>query len=360
LIVIGVYMAQPFLTAASLDLSAKISVVAFSVAIPLLAALVMLNRQETFRRRLTKSVLVEITRVVAQMSAFTGVVAGSGAWNGIRSQRPRREKNPATPSHNPFECERADPRLRQGGGVRCRRFRTRQVDRRVSPQAEPGYSDTDPNIQTPARFPELDLQVSIGTIPQNVLALNQRVLDIVYAYLPFDSPRTPRYLRLGVIEHLLAIPERHRLASMEMVSREELVNERFVIGPKGLNPPAVEEVFRSLFGTSLPPNPVETSDAGTNRFKLVSEGVAISVVGFPMEALLPIRGVVYRRVADPSPTIEYGLLWFEDSPSPALPAFLELARGSRGRIPRRRTAGSPVVIWSRTELDDRARSPRPV
>jgi hypothetical protein len=45
LIVIGVCMVQPFLTAASLDLSAK-SVVAFSVAIPLLAALVMLNRQE--------------------------------------------------------------------------------------------------------------------------------------------------------------------------------------------------------------------------------------------------------------------------------------------------------------------------
>ena len=45
-----------------------------------------------------------------------------------------------------------------------------------------------------------------------------------------------------------------------------------------------------------------------------------------MEALLPIHGVVYRRVADPSPTIEYGLLWFDDSPSPAVPAFLELAR----------------------------------
>jgi hypothetical protein len=38
LIVIGVYMVQPFLTAASLDLSAKICVIAFSVAIPLLAA----------------------------------------------------------------------------------------------------------------------------------------------------------------------------------------------------------------------------------------------------------------------------------------------------------------------------------
>jgi hypothetical protein len=49
LIAIGVYMVQPFLTAASLDLSARICVVAFSAAIPLLAALVMINRQEAFR-----------------------------------------------------------------------------------------------------------------------------------------------------------------------------------------------------------------------------------------------------------------------------------------------------------------------
>jgi fatty acid desaturase len=76
LIAIGVYMVQPFLTAASLDLSARICVVAFSVAIPLLAALVVVNRQEVFRRRMTKSVVVETTRVVAQSCAFVGVVAG--------------------------------------------------------------------------------------------------------------------------------------------------------------------------------------------------------------------------------------------------------------------------------------------
>jgi O-antigen/teichoic acid export membrane protein len=76
LIGIGVVMVQPFLTAASLDLSAKISVVAFSVAIPLLAALVLVNQHEVFRRRMTRSVLVETTRVVAQLCAFVGVVAG--------------------------------------------------------------------------------------------------------------------------------------------------------------------------------------------------------------------------------------------------------------------------------------------
>jgi len=76
LILIGVYMVQPFLTAASLDLSAKICVVAFSVAIPLLAALVLVNQQEAFRRRATTSVLAVIARVVAQNCAFVGVVAG--------------------------------------------------------------------------------------------------------------------------------------------------------------------------------------------------------------------------------------------------------------------------------------------
>ena len=76
LILIGVYMVQPFLTAPSLDGSAKISIVAFAVAIPLLAALVMVNRQEAFRGRRTPSVTVTVARVVGQAAAFVGIVAG--------------------------------------------------------------------------------------------------------------------------------------------------------------------------------------------------------------------------------------------------------------------------------------------
>jgi hypothetical protein len=76
LIVIGVYMVQPFLTTPSLDASAKVSIVAFSVAIPLLAALVMVNRQEAFRGRRTPSVVVTLAHAVAQSAAFVGIVAG--------------------------------------------------------------------------------------------------------------------------------------------------------------------------------------------------------------------------------------------------------------------------------------------
>lgn len=75
LIGIAVVMVQGFLEAPSHDASARLSVIAFSVAIPLLAALVMVNRQEVFRRRWTPSVSVTIAQVIAQSAAFVGIVA---------------------------------------------------------------------------------------------------------------------------------------------------------------------------------------------------------------------------------------------------------------------------------------------
>lgn len=76
LIAVGLVLVQPFLTATTLDWSAKICVIAFSAAIPLLAALVLVNRQEDFRRRVTDSLVVRATQSIAQGLAFVGVVAG--------------------------------------------------------------------------------------------------------------------------------------------------------------------------------------------------------------------------------------------------------------------------------------------
>ena len=57
LIGIAVVIIQPFLAAPSLDTAAKISIIAFAVAVPLLAALILVNRQEVFRGRQASSVM---------------------------------------------------------------------------------------------------------------------------------------------------------------------------------------------------------------------------------------------------------------------------------------------------------------
>ncbi len=71
----GLVLVQPFLMAASLDLPATVSVVAFALAIPTLVGLVMLNQQELFRRRATESRLVDVAKAAAQLCAFVGFVA---------------------------------------------------------------------------------------------------------------------------------------------------------------------------------------------------------------------------------------------------------------------------------------------
>lgn len=78
LIAIGVVLVQPFLTsgAASLDLSAEICVIAFSLAIPILSALLVLNLHETYRRRASSSVFVLVVQQGSLGLGYVGVVAG--------------------------------------------------------------------------------------------------------------------------------------------------------------------------------------------------------------------------------------------------------------------------------------------
>jgi hypothetical protein len=72
---VGIILIQPFLTADELDVTATVCVYSFAVAIPLLAALVLVNQQEAFRRRATGSLLVGAAKAVGQTAAFAGVVA---------------------------------------------------------------------------------------------------------------------------------------------------------------------------------------------------------------------------------------------------------------------------------------------
>ena len=76
LIAVAVVMVQGFLESSSLDAAARVGTIAFAVAIPLLAALLLINRQEAFRGRRTTSVSVTLAQVIAQLAAFVGVVAG--------------------------------------------------------------------------------------------------------------------------------------------------------------------------------------------------------------------------------------------------------------------------------------------
>lgn len=72
---VGLVVVQPFLTEPSLDTSALVCVIAFAISTPLLAALLVLNWQEAFRRRASRSAFVEVAKSIAQGAAFVGITA---------------------------------------------------------------------------------------------------------------------------------------------------------------------------------------------------------------------------------------------------------------------------------------------
>ncbi|MEV1131170.1 ECF transporter S component [Agromyces sp. NPDC049794] len=74
LVGICIVLVQPLVTDAAPSLLGLASVILFAIAIPLLAGLILLNRQETYRHRLAKSRAVTVFRSLAMGTAFAGIV----------------------------------------------------------------------------------------------------------------------------------------------------------------------------------------------------------------------------------------------------------------------------------------------
>ena len=70
-----VALAQPFMSAGTLDVPATIAVVSFAGAIPLLAGLLAINLHESFRHRAVGSRVVSVAKAVGQGLAVLGVAA---------------------------------------------------------------------------------------------------------------------------------------------------------------------------------------------------------------------------------------------------------------------------------------------
>jgi DNA-binding transcriptional LysR family regulator len=179
------------------------------------------------------------------------------------------------------------------------------------------------------RFPDVLVEIHPGLGPQNVDALTRRRLDVAVLLAPFatpDSARTLNYLALGQVELLVALPEGHRLASFDRIPRSQLLREPFLDWPRHSNPVLIDHLHRLLFGDAGHPLPRTFLDLTEgNRVLQVAQGREVTAILNPWVTELGVRGVVFRRLEDPAPLVEYGIAWFDSGPSPFLAEFISLA-----------------------------------
>lgn len=171
--------------------------------------------------------------------------------------------------------------------------------------------------------PEAEVEVHPGFVPQLIEGLSRRSIDVATLLRPFVAEPPLNFMRLGSLNLKVALPEDHRLATLERVPPAELLNEPFLDWPRSGNPPLYDHAHRMLFGSEKHPRLVEAAEfVDSRRLPHVAAGEAISVVVLEPP---PFPGVVIRPFEDPAPAFEYGLGWYEPHLSPLVPAFVELA-----------------------------------
>jgi DNA-binding transcriptional LysR family regulator len=181
------------------------------------------------------------------------------------------------------------------------------------------------------RFPQVQVEIRPGFGPQNIEALTRRVLDLAIVFAPFQSPQGLRYFRLEEAELMVALPRDHHLSSLERIPRSELLKEPLLEGPRSVNPSVTDHIHRSIFGEIEHPRRLEFAEIlETNRFQLVADGRGLALTVAPLAAGMRIHGIVFRRIEEPTPSIECGVAWFDTHPSRLVPAFIRVARNIVG------------------------------
>ena len=175
--------------------------------------------------------------------------------------------------------------------------------------------------------PEVEVHVVPGSGPQNLAALRHQFVDLAFVSFPFEPIDGLSLLPTGTLEIMIALSGRHRLASQERIPRRELLTESFLTLPSSFNPTLMDHIHRSLFGDRKHPSLIEVPDLSEiTRLARLAHSKQLIGLGLPAEADLRIPGLAHRRVEDPVPVVEYGLVWLDQYASPFATRFIESVR----------------------------------
>jgi DNA-binding transcriptional LysR family regulator len=126
-----------------------------------------------------------------------------------------------------------------------------------------------------------------------------------------------------------ALPEGHRLAGRPRVALTDLAGEAFVLLARREAPLLHGTLVAAMAAQHAEPGEVQEVAEIRTVLGLISAGLGVSLV--PETVAAGERaGVVFRPLAGRAPSVDLALAWRSDDASPALTAFLDLARERYG------------------------------
>lgn len=177
-----------------------------------------------------------------------------------------------------------------------------------------------------SEFPGVELFLREMRPDQVVRSLHDGQTNVGFLYLPLEDPA----LDVACVSReplILALPESHALASRESVDLRDVAGEPFIMPARYQMPGLYAQVTEACRAAGFTPEAVQ-KDVWLMQtiVGLVAGELGVSLVPASLRNFRR-TGVVYRPVADLSPTVELGMVWSKDHQSPVMESFLRCAIG---------------------------------
>lgn len=177
-----------------------------------------------------------------------------------------------------------------------------------------------------ARFPQVEVILREMTTTQQVQALQKGRIHLGVLRLPIPESG----FNFHVIRQepfVIVVPPTSDFASDETLTLFALREEPFVLFPRVISPGVYDQVIGLCNQAGFSPLIVQEATELHTILGLVAVGIGISLLPASVR-LIRSQGLVYRAMPPSATMASTALAWRQDSRSPVVSTFLEVARQS--------------------------------
>lgn len=181
-----------------------------------------------------------------------------------------------------------------------------------------------------SRYPGVELTLRDLVTIEQMQRLNTKTLDIsfaAYASFALTSLDQQQLAHECILREpaVAVLPSDHRLAGEKSISLVALAADPWIWFARTFDPTTYDYMMRLFENAGFRPMVAQEVNQALLSIDLVGAGMGVSLV--PASAVPEdCDGVVYLSIADPSPTVEFDIVWRHDDTSPLVRAFLAVVR----------------------------------
>lgn len=178
-----------------------------------------------------------------------------------------------------------------------------------------------------ARFPQVELVLQELLTAEQIEALHNSQIDVGFAIMPIEDETLSSEIAFKD-NFVAALPENHGLSHLPFIHLETLANEPFILHPHKVKSIFYDQIMRLCQQAGFSPKVSQEVIQIHTAVNMVAAGMGVALVPGCVKNI-NVSGVVFKEIYQMPTTLNLGVVWRREDPSPVLKAFLNVVKEIR-------------------------------